>query len=160
MTDYVPQITPFTGRKMLLVMCTFFAVIIAVNASMLTMAVKTFGGLVVGNSYVASQRFNADIAAARAQPIHGWSLEIAPHTDTIELDVRDRDGSALQDLNLSLEIARPTHDRSTITVPLTSASNGMYTGPATLEPGQWLATVTTEDGQTRSFTFIHKRPAP
>jgi len=48
MTDYMPPERRFTGRAMLLSMLMFFGVVIAVNATMLTMAVNSFGGLVVG----------------------------------------------------------------------------------------------------------------
>jgi len=159
MTDFVPQEAPFTGRKMFLIIFAFFGVIIAVNGTMLTMAVKTFGGLVVGNSYVASQQFNEDIAAAKAQPIRGWSLDLSTREDTISLAIHDRDGSALRDLSLSLTIARPTHERDTKTVTLTDAGDGVYESSVTLDPGQWIGTVSTADGQTRSLTFSHRNPA-
>ncbi len=159
MSDFIPQESPFTGRKMLLIIISFFAVIIAVNGTMLTLAVKTFGGLVVGNSYVASQNFNADIATAQAQPIRGWSLDITARDGLVTVTALDRDGTALNGLNLSLTIARPTHGRSTVIVPLSEQAAGIYSGTATLESGQWLGTLTTADGQTRSLTFSHARPA-
>ena len=58
---------PFTGRHMLAVVCTFFGVVIAVNVVMAIAATGTFPGLVVANSYVASQGYNELLAAARAQ---------------------------------------------------------------------------------------------
>jgi nitrogen fixation protein FixH len=160
MTDFIPQEVPFTGRKMLLIIVTFFGVIIAVNGTMLTLAVKTFGGLVVSNSYVASQSFNDDIATAKSQPIRGWSLDLATDADTVTLILHDRDGSALSGLELLLQIARPTHGRSTVTVPLSEMEPGKYSGKAVLAPGQWLGTIFTADGQTRSLTFIHAKPNP
>lgn len=160
MTDFIPQEAPFTGRKMALIIVTFFAVIIAVNGTMLTFAVKTFGGLVVGNSYVASQHFNRDIAIAKAQPIRGWSLNVETRADRVTLLAKDRDSSPLRALGLTFTIARPTHNRSTITLPLHEIAPGTYEGKATLKPGQWRGTLFTADGQTRSFDFTRARPTP
>ena len=159
MTDYIPQENLFTGRKMLLIIVAFFGVIIAVNGTMLTVAVKTFGGLVVGNSYVASQNFNEDIAAAKAQPIRGWGINLAAETGLISLSLRDVDGTALEGIDISLKVARPSHERSTFTIPLNETQAGIYTGEAEFEPGRWVGTISTGNGQVRSYPFNHAKPA-
>lgn len=48
----------FTGRHMLATILTFFGVVIAVNLTMATLASTSWTGLVVENTYVASQQFN------------------------------------------------------------------------------------------------------
>lgn len=159
MSDFIPNDRTFTGRKMFLTILAFFGVIIAVNGLMLTLAVQSFGGLVVGNSYVASQHFNDDIAAARTQPIRGWDLSLSSGTEgNIALVVKDRDGAALGGLALTLEMARPTHERSTMMLDPVEISAGLYTASASLPAGRWIATVRTDDGQTRSLTYTHTRP--
>ena len=50
---------PLTGRKVLLIAVAAFAVILAANLAMLLAATGTFPGLVVKNSYVASQDWTA-----------------------------------------------------------------------------------------------------
>jgi nitrogen fixation protein FixH len=69
-----------TGRHVALIIVAFFGVVIAVNVLMATLAVKTFGGVVVENSYVASQEFNRWLAQARAQEQLGWTIDpgVAP----------------------------------------------------------------------------------
>ncbi len=47
----------FTGRHMWLLAVSFFGVIISVNIVMAVSAARTWTGLVVENSYVASQEF-------------------------------------------------------------------------------------------------------
>ncbi|TIS18850.1 MAG: cytochrome oxidase, partial [Mesorhizobium sp.] len=48
----------FTGRHMLISILAFFAVVIGVNLTMATFAHRSWTGLVVENTYVASQQFN------------------------------------------------------------------------------------------------------
>lgn len=67
----------FTGRHMLTVMVSFFGLIIAVNLTMARLASDTFGGSIVANSYVASQRFNGWLQAARDQKALGWQSDLA-----------------------------------------------------------------------------------
>lgn len=50
--------SPFTGRHMAAICVVGFGVVIAVNLTMATLASTTFGGVVVENSYLASQDFN------------------------------------------------------------------------------------------------------
>ncbi len=65
----------FTGWHMLGVMVAFFGVIIAVNFTMASIAIGSFGGTVVDNSYVASQQFNGWLEDAREQDALGWRAE-------------------------------------------------------------------------------------
>jgi len=58
---------PFTGRKMAAIMVAFFAVVIIVNVYMAREASSTFGGVVVENSYVASQQYNRWLDEASAE---------------------------------------------------------------------------------------------
>ncbi|WP_242123541.1 FixH family protein [Sphingobium sp. Sx8-8] len=67
----------FTGWHMTAILVAFFAVVIAVNVLMATVAVRSFGGTVVENSYVASQKFNGWLAQARAQKKLGWRDAVA-----------------------------------------------------------------------------------
>lgn len=66
---------PFTGRKMTVIMVAFFGVVVAVNLLMATFATRTFGGVVVQNSYVASQKYNLWLSKAREQERLGWTIK-------------------------------------------------------------------------------------
>jgi nitrogen fixation protein FixH len=63
---------PFTGRHMAAIMGVFFGVIIAVNLVNARYASATFGGVVVENSYVASQGFNRWLDEAKNERALGW----------------------------------------------------------------------------------------
>lgn len=67
---------PFTGWHMTAIIVAFFGVVIAVNATLATLASRTFSGTVVDNSYVASQQFNSWLAAGRAQKALGWTVRV------------------------------------------------------------------------------------
>lgn len=66
-----------TGRIVLGIMVAFFGVVIAVNVAMARLAAGTFGGTVVENSYVASQKYNQWLAQGRAQERLGWTTPIS-----------------------------------------------------------------------------------
>lgn len=122
----------FTGRKMLLVMVSFFAVIISVNVFMAYSAVSTFPGLEVENSYVASQQFNERAAAQRAL---GWELSVTREANELVLDLRDSDGEVTP-ASISATIGRPTFsgDDQELSFRLVGEN---YRAEAELAPGPW-----------------------
>lgn len=86
----------FTGRDMALILVGGFGIIIAVNLLMATLAVRTFGGLVVENSYVASQEYNRWLDAAEQQKALGWSVSAKrSKTGTVVLDLRGAPADAV-----------------------------------------------------------------
>ena len=76
-----PVPRPFTGRHMAMIMIAFFGVVIAVNVLMARFAVSTFGGVVVENSYVASQHFNRWLDEARVEGALGWKAVLSRTAD-------------------------------------------------------------------------------
>jgi len=79
---------PFTGRHMALILVGFFGVVIVVNMLLATLASTSFTGVVVENSYVASQHFNRWLDEARAEDRLGWKAAVRRADDghlTIEL---------------------------------------------------------------------------
>lgn len=110
----------------------FFAVVIAVNLLMATVAVRTFGGTVVENSYVASQKFNGWLAEARAQQGLGWrdevTLDEARHVRMM-LNVRGAAMTALAEhpLGRATEIRLGFHE----------AKPGLYRSDRALPAGRW-----------------------
>ena len=123
----------FTGRKMLLVMVSFFAVIISVNVYMAYSAVSTFPGLEVENSYVASQEFNKRAAAQRAL---GWSVTFTREGDELVLNLQDRNGAEVIPASISAVLGRPTFAGDDITLDFRLVGNE-YRAQAKLAPGPW-----------------------
>jgi nitrogen fixation protein FixH len=103
----------FTGRHAAMVIVAFFAVVIVVNVMMAKLAIATFGGTVVDNSYVASQHFNAWLDSSAADRALGWKVELARGPDkSLEARLVDATGAPHarppQDLVLA-EIAPGTY---------------------------------------------------
>ena len=63
---------PFTGWHAAMILCAFFGTVVAVNFTMAAYARSTFGGIVVENSYVASQQFNRWLDEAKQSAELGW----------------------------------------------------------------------------------------
>src|SRR5688572_23668188 len=85
----------FTGRHMTFILIGFFGIVMAVNFTMARYASSTFGGTVVDNSYVASQKFNGWLAEARKERALGWSVAVARNSDgRVAVVLHRRDVSA------------------------------------------------------------------
>lgn len=96
---------PLTGRTVLIITCSAFAVIIGVNLTLAYQAVATFPGLETRNSYVASQTFDAD---RRAQLALNWDAEAVLDGDTFRLSLR-KDGVPVQADIQSAVLGRATN---------------------------------------------------
>ncbi|MEM0989077.1 MAG: FixH family protein [Pseudomonadota bacterium] len=133
---------PLTGRKVLAIALGAFGIIIAANMTMLYSALGSFPGLVVKNSYVASQKWNDRLAAQQAL---GWQAEIAHQDDMLTIALTDRDGNAVTDPDLEVTVGRPTTDVQDRLLRLAADGQG-YRTPLKLGPGQWLIEARTTDG--------------
>lgn len=67
---------PFTGWHITAILVGFFVIVMAVNFTMARLALSSFGGKVVENSYVASQHYNELLARAEAQDRLGWQPSV------------------------------------------------------------------------------------
>ncbi|WP_349512761.1 FixH family protein [Erythrobacter sp. NFXS35] len=71
----------FTGKHMAMVFVAGFGIVIAVNLVMASFAVSGFHGVVVANSYVASQKFNGWLDKAEESRALGWEVRPERRTD-------------------------------------------------------------------------------
>lgn len=71
----------FTGWHMTAILVAFFGTVAAVNFTMARYATSSFGGIVVENSYVASQEFNRWLEQAEASEALGWQVATARQDD-------------------------------------------------------------------------------
>ena len=132
---------PFTGRHMLMLMVAFFSVIITVNMTMAYLASSSWTGLVVKNSYVASQQFNDELAKSREIAKLGWSVPLTLSTKEAIIEARDANGKSLRGATVMLILQRPITDRDDQTVTLTEVAPGLYQAAVELLPVQWDASM-------------------
>lgn len=129
----------FTGRHMFVLIFSFFAVVFAVNIGMAVVSATSWTGLVVANSYVASQEFEDKRLAHEAQDAAGWE-SVFTHADGVAtLRVVDAAGRPVDLGTVTLFINRPVggHDDQTLT--LERGAGGTYGAPLALGPGVWEA---------------------
>lgn len=132
---------PFTGWHMLAVISAFFGTIIAVNLVMAFAATGSFPGLVVQNSYVASQRYDELLAAARAQDAAGWQSDIGADADVLAFRLTAADGVPVAGLTVTAHVGRPSTTREDRTLALLSVGQGSYRAGTALPPGLWEADI-------------------
>lgn len=143
----------FTGKHMLFTMVAFFGVIITVNLVMARFAITTWSGLVVPNTYVASQEFNGKAAESRAISALGYRIELIPEVDGLSIAFTDSDGNAAEADHMMATLRRPVGTHQDREMVLVQTSPGVYHAEGELAEGQWIATVTA----TRRGETLYKR---
>lgn len=93
------------GYHVLAMFVAGFSVIIAVNLTLAFQAVGTFPGLETKNSYVVSQKFDADRASQTAL---GWDVEARLDGTDLVLSVSDAAGVVVPEI-VSATFGRATH---------------------------------------------------
>lgn len=128
----------FTGWHMTFILVGFFSVVIAVNLVMAHFATSTFGGLVVENSYVASQKYDSWLEAARREKALGWTFEVkrggAGHL-TARLAGKD------QPIAAAVVVAVARHPLGRLPerkLHFRPDGNGAYTSVDALPSGRWI----------------------
>lgn len=129
---------PFTGRSMAAIMVVGFGIVIAVNFTMASLAVGGFHGVVVENSYVASQKYNDWLAEAESAKALGWEAELS----------RDEAGHVLVQTKgapegavVSAELRRPIGEHAFADLAFTPVGNGLYRSGEPVDEGRWTARV-------------------
>lgn len=131
----------FTGRHMWAVMILFFGTIISVNLVLAYFANSSWSGLVVQNSYVASQHFDTETAAKRRQAALGWTVRTSYQDGVFTVSLVDGMGRAIRDASVEATIGHPASEREDRTIVLQADSGGTYAAPTELGAGLWEAAI-------------------
>lgn len=127
----------FTGRHMLIVMVAFFGTVIAVNVTMAMFATRTFGGTVVDNSYVASQKFNGWLKEARDQDALGWSLGLTMGEDRRPTIAAAAGETPLVGAVVTATAKHPVGRAPDIALTFTEVAPGQFRAMQPLPAGRW-----------------------
>ena len=143
MTRSLVSPRPLTGRTVLYALLAFFGVVIAVNVTMMRLAIQTLPGTEVDSAYGASLAYENEISAAHDQNARNWKVDahIQRGPDggaTLEVEARDNRGLPMSGLNFQGRFERPADRRADQAVVLAEIASGIYRGSASLiGPGQW-----------------------
>ena len=134
-----------TGRHVFFILVGAFAFVFAVNGYMIWHAVGSFPGVVTDSSFRDNQRFNAEIAAARAQADRGWRVDVvatrAPDgRAAITLTARDRDDHPLTGVTFRARLQHPadrSRDHEIALAPVAGASERFEGRADGVGAGKW-----------------------
>lgn len=138
----------FTGRHAAMVFVGAFSVIIGVNIVLAVSAIKTFPGLEVGNSYVASQNFDV---RREAQKALGWQVRADAQGGLVILSITDADGLPVEVAELTATLGRATHVKDDVQ-PDFVFDGAAYVAPAELAPGNWNIRMVARAADGTAFT--------
>lgn len=135
-----------TGRKVTAIFVVFFGVIMVVNFTMAHFARSTFGGVVVENSYVASQHYNKWLDAAAAQQKLGWSATLARLPDD---RVAVRFTGAPEELTVSAMARHPLGRSPEQALAFERAADGAFVSTKAVAPGRWMVRLAAQAGDAK-----------
>lgn len=139
----------FTGWHFLAIMLSFFGIIFAVNFTMAYFAVSSWTGLVVENTYVASQEFNGKAAEARAWAATGITTELHASATGIRYTVTHPKTGPVAGEKVVATFRHPVGDKHDFTVTLTPEGDGVFVTDHPVPQGQWIVDLlTTDKGET------------
>lgn len=126
---------PFTGRHISVIIVAFFAVVVGVNVYMARAAIRTFGGVVVDNSYVASQNYNKWLDEAARQKALGWSAKAARGDDGRVVVIMA--GTPASGLTLRAEARHPLGRLPDQQLSFQRQADGSFRSNEALGEGRW-----------------------
>ncbi|PRD41857.1 cytochrome oxidase [Phyllobacterium phragmitis] len=141
----------FTGWHMIAVMVGFFGTIIAVNLTMASFARSSWTGLVVANSYVASQQFNERMAESRAQAALGWNGTLETDAGHIRYRLADRNGLPVEAAGGKVVFRHPAYEGADWSAELKAGEKGLLVAEAKVVDGVWLVEMDIDAGLVRPY---------
>ncbi len=141
----------FTGWHMLGTLLAFFGVVIAVNLLMAYFALSSWTGLVVENTYVASQEFNEKAAEARAWEATGITTKLEASASGIRYTVTHPETGPVAGEKVVASFKHPVGEKFDFTVTLVPEGNGVFVTDHPVGKGQWIVDLLTTDGDKTAY---------
>ncbi|MCO5057757.1 MAG: FixH family protein [Rhizobiaceae bacterium] len=146
----------FTGVHMALMLVAFFFVIIAVNLTMAIFASSSWTGLVVKNTYVASQEFNNKAEVGRAQAALGWNAALDIGDGRIAYRLTRKGGSPVHAAHATVTLRRPVTDTQDRTLELLPDAAGTLIAETQIADGSWIIEIDTEAGLDHPYRDVRR----
>jgi nitrogen fixation protein FixH len=155
MSSMVAKGRELTGRKVLVMIVGFFAVVFLVNGVMIHLALKTFPGVQEKQPYERGLAYDREIEEARAQGARGWSADgqfarISQTQAELTVMLKDRDGEPLRGLEITAHLVSPQSHAQDLDVTLREAAPGEYRVAVAAATGTWTVDlVATQQGEQK-----------
>lgn len=131
-------LNPVRGWHVLVLIVLFFGVTIGVNATFITLAMRTHPGEDVPRSYYQGLNFNDTLALRREQAAMGWTARFNVVDGELLVAVSDADGAPVSGLNLVGTLNHPTNTSRDCPLDFTEGRSGLYrVALPCSEAGQW-----------------------
>jgi len=146
MTAETRKAFTFTGWHMLAIMLAFFGTIITVNFTMAYFATSTWSGLVVKNTYVASQEFNGKTAAIKEMLATGIAGDLSVDTKGMRYRLTLPNNVPVVANSVLAHFKRPVGEHQDFELVLTPAGDGLYLAETAVLPGSWIVEIKATKG--------------
>ncbi|PZV35899.1 FixH family protein [Mesorhizobium kowhaii] len=146
----------FTGRHMLLTILAFFGVVIAVNLTMATLANTSWTGLVVENTYVASQQFNKKAEEGRAQAALGWTGKLTITWGEVRYSLTDPAGKPVPLHGVKVLFRHPAYEAEDKSIVLAPSADQEFVGQHTPKEGVWIIEVDADAGLAEPYREVRR----
>jgi nitrogen fixation protein FixH len=145
-----------TGGMVAAMLILFFGVIVSVNATIMTVALRTMPGVETRSAYETSQHFNEEIARQHERDARGWSAAVTLSRQgegaRLIVTLADRNGGPLGGFATTARLRHPAtaaHDRE---LTLSESRPGGYDGRLDrIEPGSWILELQAKRGEEVVF---------
>lgn len=146
----------FTGKHMLAIILAFFGVVITVNLVMAVAASRSWTGLVVKNTYVASQQFNRKAEEGRAQAALGWKGKLAIADGRVSYRLVDAGGALVPADGVVVTFRRPVSDAEDRTLTLERGADGTFSLAEPVRDGVWIVEVDADAGLEKPYRDVRR----
>ncbi|WP_256753621.1 FixH family protein [Mesorhizobium sp. Mes31] len=156
MTAKAQRPREFTGKHMLAVILAFFGVILAVNLTLATLANTSWTGLVVENTYVASQQFNKKAEEGRAQAALGWTGKLTIAWGEVRYSLTDAAGKPVALHGVKVLFRHPAYEKEDKSVTLALATGQEFAAQHMPKDGVWIVEVDADAGLAEPYREVRR----
>ena len=149
--------TRLTGKHILIILLSAFAVIGAVNAAFIYLALSTGPGEERGASYEVGLRYNNVLAEERTQDALQWRHQTQIHKgERLRVVIATSAGAPVAGLAVTGNFGRPASDNADRSLVFKEADAGVYeTALGQIGPGSWVMAFTAEKARPGSETATY-----
>lgn len=129
-----------------------FALVVAVNATMIWFAVGSFSGLYTQKPRERGLHYNEVVAEQKTRDALGWRVDTQWHAQSgrLEIAVFDATARPLGGARVSVSLVRPVEKRPPVDVQVTATDSGRYAAiPDLPARGNWDLDIVVEHGGER-----------